>query len=221
LLSFSAKWLGEEKVEYADQSSAGNLEKDAVTLRKVWKLLDQADIVVAHNGRGFDIPVLNARFLHAGIPPPSPYRVFDTLVTAKKVFGFTSNKLEYLANFLGCKVRKRVQREFSGFELWKACLARNRRAWKEMRLYNIDDILTLEEVYLKLRPWDKQHPNVGMFDDSATPVCPKCGGRVQKRGLRTSNFGMYQNFQCTECKGWSRGRQLLGERSIRKLQLSQ
>jgi predicted RNA-binding Zn-ribbon protein involved in translation (DUF1610 family) len=89
-----------------------------------------------------------------------------------------------------------------------------------MKEYNIDDVIVLEEVYFKIRPWIERHPNVGNYINLEKPVCPKCGGRVTRRGYMFTNFGKYQRYQCAECHGWSRGRDLLNTRESRKQQLS-
>ena len=104
IISWSAKWLNDpaSKVMYMDQSKAKNIEDDSKILKKMWNLLNEADIVVTQNGKKFDMKKLNARFILNNMGPPSPYRQIDTLVIAKKNFGFTSNKLEYMTKKL-CK----------------------------------------------------------------------------------------------------------------------
>jgi hypothetical protein len=67
--------------------------------------------------------------------------------------------------------------KFNGFELWRECLAGNNEAWEEMMTYNIQDVHTLEEVYLKLRPWIKEHPNVAIQQEADVPLCSKCGSQ--------------------------------------------
>lgn len=203
LLSFAAKWLGEEHVIYRQNR---NSSRDGMLVRQLIRLLDKADIVIAHNAKKFDIPVINGRALVHGITPPSPYKVIDTLVTAKRQFRFISNKLEHLADILGCSP-KLAHSKFPGFRLWEECLAQNDEAWEEMRTYNIQDVLTLEEVYLKMRPWMVSHPNMGVFEEKDRPVCPKCGGEhVHFRGYVTTNTQKYRKFKCTDCGGWSRTR---------------
>ncbi|WP_175726996.1 ribonuclease H-like domain-containing protein [Burkholderia ambifaria] len=105
----------------------------------------------------FDAKKINARFILLGMPPPSPFRVVDTMLEARKHFGFTSNKLEWLTDKL-CKTHKKKKHaKFPGFELWRECLKGNPEAWDEMRSYNTDDVLSLEELYLVMRPWMSGH----------------------------------------------------------------
>ena len=131
LLAWGAKWLDapEDEMFYFDQSKAREVENDKTIIKEAWKLLNQADIVVTHNGISFDIPRLNARFAYHGLPPVSPFKHHDTKVIAKKYFGFTSNKLEYLAGFLKVPVQKMVKRQFAGHYLWRECL-RSCQSWR-------------------------------------------------------------------------------------------
>lgn len=202
IMSFAAKWLGEDEVFYFSADEYG--EKNIV-----WgliQLLDMADIVVAHNGDSFDLPSINGRAMVHGLVPPSPYRTIDTRRVAKYEFNFPSNSLEYLANVLGVDA-KLDHKKFPGFLLWSECLKNNPEAWEELRKYNIQDIHTLEQVYLKMRPWMKRHPNVVVDLEPDRPACPKCGSHhIQLRGFTTTNHYKYRKFQCQDCGGWARTR---------------
>lgn len=224
ILSFGAKWLGEDGVRYFDQSKAVQIENDRPLLAELWKLLNEADIVVAHNGRKFDMRKINARLIINGFKPPSPYKIVDTLEIAKASFAFTSNRLEYIADKLNKTYRKQKHGEYPGFELWRAVLAGDKKAWAAMRTYNEYDVLSLEETYLRLRPWDRRHPNVDIHDDGHEEhACPICGSyHVQKRGFYFTNSGKYQRFLCTEetCGAWSRSRYTLNSKDKRKATLA-
>lgn len=214
ILSFSAKWLGEPKVIYHDTGGRGRekVRDDRDLLGKLWALLDEADVVIAQNGVAFDIRKINARLIAAGFKPYSPIRVVDTMLAAKRRFGFTSNKLAWLSQKL-TKAKKLTHKKFPGFELWAACLRDEAAAWKEMRRYNQVDVIATEELYLKLRPWIENHPNFAAYVDCDDPACTRCGSKnVQRRGRTVTNAGEYPRFQCTDCGGWSRGRQTLRRR---------
>ena len=45
------------------------------------------------------------------------------------------------------------------------CLKGNQEAWAEMREYNIDDVLSLEELYNLLSSWDNKLPNFDVYCD--------------------------------------------------------
>lgn len=221
ILSYAASWVGSDEVIYRDQRSVSPMDDDTVLLREVWGLLHEADVVVAHNGRRFDTKKINARFILNGLTPPSPYRIVDTLETAKRNFAFTSNKLQYLTDKL-TETKKRSHAKYAGYLLWQQCLLGNVEAWDEMALYNKDDVRSLKELYLVMLPWDDRAPNHGNFVDDEELICPKCGGKhveLQAKPYRT-NVAQYALYLCHTCKGWSRGRRLLNSLSKRRKLLS-
>ena len=205
VLSWCAKWLGESTIHYQDQSKARPLENDKKILRGIWKLLDEADIVVTQNGKSFDVKKLNARFIIHGFQPPSSYKHIDTLRLAKKHFGFTSNKLEYMTNKLNKKFKKLSHKKFAGFELWKECLAGNKAAWAEMKKYNVYDVLSLEELYKTLIPWDSI-VNFNVYHDGEVNAC-KCGSEsFLKRGYYYTDAAKFQRYRCNKCGAETRSK---------------
>lgn len=208
ILSYAAKWLGNSKVIYEDTGGRGadKVRDDKHLLKAVWELLDETDIVVAQNGRRFDVKKINARMVMAGMKPYSPIRIVDTLEAAKKYFAFTSNKLEWASDHLTTQ-KKLDHREFPGFELWKECLADNPKAWAVMKKYNKRDVTGLEEYYLRIRPWIANHPNMGAYSEIAEHLCTNCGSaHVQARGYAIYQQGKYRRYQCRDCGKWSRGK---------------
>lgn len=128
----------------------------------------------------------------------------DTLKTARKEFRLLSNKLEYLAKLLGCD-EKLKHKEYAGHELWAECIKGNKRAWREMKIYNKQDVITLEQVYLKLRPWMRNHPNLGLFMNVDYPVCGACGSEhVHRRGYAYTGVSMFVRTRCVDCGHWDR-----------------
>jgi uncharacterized protein YprB with RNaseH-like and TPR domain len=200
VLSWSAKWLYDapESVMYADQRKVKNIEDDSKILKQIWKLLDDCDVVITQNGKSFDVKKLNARFLHHGFPPPSSYRHIDTKIIAKRHFAFTSNKLEYMTDKFCVKYKKLKHAKFSGFELWKQCLAGNEAAWDEMKTYNMYDVLSLEELYLVLQPWDNTI-NFNVYRESDVHQC-NCGStEFSKNGFKYTNTGKFHRLICDSC----------------------
>lgn len=217
LLSWSAKWLDSpnNEIMYQDQRNAKNVHNDKKLLQKIWQLLDDADIVITQNGRSFDSKKLNARFIMNGMTPPSSYKHIDTLVIAKKHFGFTSNKLAYMTDKLCKKYKKLTHAKFPGFALWKACLAGNREAWKEMELYNKHDVLSLQELWTKFRAWD-QSVNFNLYTEDTEHVC-NCGSKsFIKKGYEYTATGKFQRFKCTKCGAKSRSRTNLFSKEKKK-----
>lgn len=192
VLSWAAKWMGEDDVYYQDQRDVENVEDDKQLLQGIWKLLDECDFVITQNGKKFDQKKLNARFVIHGMKPPSTYRHIDVLQIAKSQFGFTSNKLQYMTETLCKKHKKSGHAKFSGFELWSECLRGNLEAWTEMENYNILDILSLEELYSIISPWDAKLPNFDVYDDE-----PNDNEEWVKEGFVYSNLGKYDRYRNT------------------------
>lgn len=156
-----------------------------------------------HNCKKFDIPKMNSRFIIHGLPPCSPYRQVDTLDVSKKVFGFSSNKLDALATYFGYP-----NKDETDFKLWKECLEGNQKSLDYMKKYNIKDVDILEKVYIKLRPWMPHHPNAGLYIESDRPICPVCGSVHLEE---TSDFvytyaSKFKVLRCTDCGAVARVR---------------
>jgi hypothetical protein len=204
-LTWAAKWLFEDKVYSAKlkPDEVAN-QDDKRIIEGIWKLLNEADIVIAHNAVKFDIPRLNSRFIINDLHPPLPYQIIDTLVHIRRQFGFTSNKLDYVNKLLNLERKKETS-----FELWDNCMKGDRKALKEMEDYNVQDVRILEETYLQIRPWIKPHPNMGLFIlDETEQRCPSCGSsELQDQGkCYNTSANIYELIRCNNCNSISRKR---------------
>lgn len=202
MLTWSAKWLFDNNIMSARLSGHEALEEDDYELvLKLWDLLDQADIVIAHNGEKFDIPVINGRCVIHGMMPPSPYQQIDTLKIAKRQFRFSSNKLDALATYFGLPTKLPTE-----FQLWADCMKGSEEALGYMEKYNKYDVELLENVYLALRPWIKSHPNVALYMESKHELCGNCGSdKIEEVGYYYTSTGRYKTYRCN-CGALSRVR---------------
>lgn len=197
VLTWAAAWDGDDYVMH----DGLHLSSKQEMLESVHALLDEADVVVTYNGDKFDLKILNKEFLEAGLLPPSPYTSIDLLKVSRKNFRFLSHKMDYICRRLGIegKIAHR------GHQMWLDCMAGKKSAFKEMSEYNIHDVVMLEQLFQKLRPWIKQL-NYSVYNQDL--CCPRCGGhKFQSRGPRYSTrAGLYQRYQCTVkgCGGWFR-----------------
>lgn len=199
IMAWAAKWLGSpaKSIRYMDTRKS----TEKAVLEGIWGLLNEADIVITQNGQYFDSRILNSRFIIHGMKPPKPYKHLDTYKIAKGVAQFTSHKLEYLTEKLCTKYKKLSHKRFPGMVLWNECLKGNKKAWDEMREYNEHDVLSTEELYLKLQGWTpKTAPAV------STTGCVSCGSRsVEKRGMDRTTATKWQRLHCNSCGKWFRG----------------
>jgi DNA polymerase elongation subunit (family B) len=198
---FSVQWEGSKRVEtYAlpdYPSYRNNHHCDKSLCKDLWRVLDEAQIVVAHNGDAFDIKKINSRLSVNGFKAPSPYKTIDTLKISRKHFKFDSNKLDNLGRYhsLGRKLQN------GGATLWERCYQGDLKAWDTMRRYNKQDVRLLRDYYLHVRGWASSHPDLRAF--SGATGCPTCqSSNIQRRGTAVARTRKYQRFQCSDCGSW-------------------
>lgn len=206
ILSYSAKWFDSDEVMYSDVSE----KTEDCILAELHDLLCEANFIIAHNGRRFDLKKIRARMVARGFPPHSPVKVIDTLEIARKEFSFSSNKLLYLTKLL-CKSNQKLEHEkFAGYKLWKEFVAGNPEAVKSMREYNIVDVTSLQELYNILAPWSSSLPNFQVFyEEPSLDDWEECG-------YTYSNLGKYQQYRNKKTGQYRRGRVNLLTKEQRK-----
>lgn len=198
ILCWASKWLGEGEVFF---DSIQGKKDPRIMLSQIHAQLDEADTVIHYNGTSFDIPTLNKEFLTSGFDPPSPYKQIDLLRVVRQQFKFTSNKLDHVSKEL--ELTNKV--DHIGFELWVRCMQDDPSAWKQMKEYNIGDLYPLEELYYKIRPWIKNHPNYSLFSNGKI-VCPNCGSdHLHSKGSGVTQGAVYQRYKCVDCGSPVRG----------------
>lgn len=190
ILSYCAKWGHSDDVYYDDMRGIVATEDDTHLLKDMWDLLDEADFVVTQNGRKFDVKKINARLIMRGFTRPSTFRQIDTLETAKRLFGFTSRKLEYMTDKLCKKHKKLKHKKFPGQELWNECLKDNPEAWEEMKEYNTVDVLSLQELYEIFVAWDNTLPNFDLYYEGLVDMSDWV-----EDGFHYTNLGKYQRYR--------------------------
>jgi len=207
LLAWAAKKYGDPatKTVYMDNSKKDNIQDDYSLVLGLWKILNDADIVIAQNGDKFDIKKFNARAAIHGLQPINGLRSTDTLKESKKVFSFTSHSLEYMSQALNTKYKKLKHDKYPGFELWKAILSGDKKAWAEMKTYCVHDVLATEELYSKIQGWIKTQ-NLACYFDDARVRC-RCGStNVYKKGFVYTDAGKFQGYKCKDCGKRPKGR---------------
>lgn len=205
IISWSAKELmSSETVSYVRTPEEMIAGDDSRVVSKLWDLMDSSDILIAHNGKNFDIPIANARFVQNGIEgPPSSYQVIDTLLEARKHFKFLSNSQDFLTKML--KLPNKLE---TNFDLWVRCMRGDAQALKDMDTYCRRDVGGMEEVYLKIRPWMKSHPNLALYYDGTNVTrCNKCANtHLTWGGDYYTPAGRFNEYRCDNCHTLGRSR---------------
>ena len=211
ILSYSAKWLNGKHITRGQIDTKGYKPhelNDKELVIEINNLLNESDIVVSQNGNDFDIKMIKSRCILYGLNPPNPFKTIDTMVEAKKCVRLPSYKMDDLCSYfgLGSKIP-------TTFNLWKDCMKGDKKAWRLMKSYNQNDVILLEKLYLKLKPYMKTHPNYGVYLEDE--VCPRCGSKdLQRRGYARTLACVYQRLQCKNCGSWSRSRKNEEKHSI-------
>ncbi len=205
ILSFSYKWLFDDEIHSfyltPEEAKEGNDER---IVKELWKLFDQADLTVAHNLIRFDNRKSNARFLKWDLKLPSYYKMIDTLQQSRKMFALTSNRLDYLASFLGLEGKIENSKG-----LWHKVMEGDEDAMKKMVEYNEQDVKLLEEVFLKLRPYFRGAQNIGIYIADDVASCPTCGSENLDWGAGgeyVTQVNRYKAFRCKCCGSLGRSR---------------
>lgn len=220
ILTWSAKWLFEDEV-MSDKLTPNEVleQNDSRIIKSLWELINECDVLIAHNLLGFDNKRLHTRLLLNGLPLPKPYTVVDTLIHARKHLAFTSNRLDALGQILG--VGKKI--DTGGFDLWKRCMQGDEKALQEMELYNVQDVLLLQNVYLELLRYIKPHPNIGLLQpNNGKLCCASCGSEnLVENGEYHTTVSVFQAYKCDDCGSLSRARkQLLAPKAKEHLTVS-
>lgn len=212
ILCWAAKWYGEEDAMF----SSIQMTTRRNMLRSIYRLLEEADVVVTYNGDAFDLKILNKEFALMGWGPPSPYKSVDMLKVMRKKFRFTSNKLGYIGPAFGLGEKT----AHAGHELWLNCMnpksSEYESSWKVMEEYNVQDVFLLEDLYNRVRGWIPAHPNYSAQHNGH--VCPNCSStKLQARGWYSTAALKYKRYRCNDCGKWSRAK--VSEKADRSKQL--
>ena len=193
-ICFGAKWLGDKKMMFYSDWQHGHEEM----IKQAHRLMNEADAIVTYNGDKFDIPKLMGEFIQQGLTPPAPPTSIDVLKTVRKL-GFVMNRLA----FIGPMLKLGAKLKHSGFSLWTDVLAGKPKAQTKMEKYCKQDVILLEQLYKKVLPYIRNHPNVR---GAPSPSCGACGStKTQKRGFRYTKAFRIQRMHCTNCGSWHDG----------------
>lgn len=207
VMCWSAMWLGGKKVMFQSEHHSSRKEM----LEELHALMDEADVVVGYNSKRFDTPWIMGEFISEGMSPPSPFKEIDLFQVIRSNTRFISKKLDFVAS----KLLGDRKVEHQGFDLWLKCIDGDEKAWTKMRTYAKKDTALLEPLYLALRPYIKNHPNVPLHNLQSTG-CTRCGGvNLQRRGYHHTGASTFQRYRCNDCGAWGHYAMRLGTSDTR------
>lgn len=204
MLTWAAKWLDGKKV-MSDRltSTEAREQNDSRIVQSLADLVREADIIVAHNINGFDLPRLNSRVAMNKQEPLGPKQTIDTLTLSRKHFGFAYNKLDWLAEQFG--VGKKIDTDM---ELWNRAYMGEVKALKEMERYNKHDVVLLEGIFHYMKPYVQRLTRLFDADHEDQWLCTYCGSEgvnnFQRRGYYRTQISTFPKVQCKVCKKYGR-----------------
>ena len=194
IITIAYKWEGEEDVTVLswDKGCDKKIIEDFV------KVMADADELVGHNLDRYDTKFIMTRALKHNISVLPKYQSTDTLKLAKKHFMLNSNKLDYIAQYLGIGHKTKHR----GLSMWDDIILRNDpQALEEMIEYNVQDVFLTEQVYHKLMEYSLPKVNHASKQTGDKHTCPQCGSdHVELHKTYVSGSGVKTRLMgCKSC----------------------
>lgn len=147
IICIGYKWLGEKETHCINFNIKN--QEDKWMLIEFAKVINSAEYILGHNVDAYDLKFLRSRCIKHGIQINPKFNSIDTLKEAKKQFNFNSNKLDYIAQFLGLGAKIHTE-----YDLWKnIILNKSQDSLDKMITYCKHDVDLTEQVYNKLEPY--------------------------------------------------------------------
>lgn len=188
------KWEDDKEVYFLTWDRKQN---DKGMLEKFIEVANDADELVGHNGDKFDLAFIRSRCLFHKIPMFPTYRTIDTLKISRSKFRLNSNRLNYIAQYLG--IGSKIKTEF---DLWKQVLLENdKTALERMVKYCKQDVVLLEKVYKHLSIHVEPKTHYGVLFGQGRGSCPECGSDdIVVNNRRTTATGLVKlQMRCNTC----------------------
>jgi len=198
IITVAWKWIGSNKVEHLTWDSN---KDDKKLVADFLVQYNKADVVIGVNNDNFDNRWMAARAAKYSLEFNHFVKSFDVQKQAKKAFRIPSYSMEYMAKYFG--LTQKLSHE--GRIMWEKIQWGTKKESKEylqkMVDYNIGDIITTEELYVKLRPYFKAKFHVGVIEGGEKFSCPECGSEdVSLYQTTTTAAGTIQRImKCNTC----------------------
>lgn len=191
------RWYGTKRTEFASEWDDGT----EGMLRRVWDVVDRAEVVYGHAVERFDIRKLSTEWRDLGLSPPSPVKYLDTLKEARRTFGDESNTLAALTQRLGIETKT----DKYNVEMARAAIAGDKAAQRRLKNYNVGDIAASEALVDALRGWLPGHPIMGGPIADGELFCPQCGSAdLERNGWHLATVQQFARYVCKNCGGHAR-----------------
>lgn len=193
LICISWRWDGEKKTH---RLSWDERQDDKQLLVDFIEAIKDAECLIGHNEKNFDIKIINARIAYHRLNTQLPLTLLeDTLQLFRRAMNLPSMKLDYLLHYFGIKRKLKTD-----MMLWmRTCYYNDRMALEKMGKYCDRDVDSLHDLYKKCRSYLPSQQNYATVNDNSR-LCPNCGEEsLTSNGPRYTLVGKKLRWRCTKC----------------------
>lgn len=169
-------------------------QSDKKMLKKFSKIIKQSDVIVGHNGDGFDKKWIQARLAYHNLPSILHSVTEDTLKQSRRSFKLPSYRLDFL-----CKYFNIAGKLSTTSTLWQDVVFKNDyESLKYMVEYCENDVIILDKLYKRMANYTTSKIQMYPYAvNNKSNRCRKCGGKhFIKYGYYTSNT---RRLRCNDC----------------------
>jgi predicted PolB exonuclease-like 3'-5' exonuclease len=199
IISLHWSWEDEEEVHNMDWGLDKQCDKAIV--KKIIKLFDQADEIVAHNGRKFDLKKVYGRAMFHNVKMASDYhhKMLDTMLMVKSVAYLPSYSLKFCCKHFNLPLKL----SSGGSETWDLVqFHKDQKALDHLLHYGDGDIVSMKALFHYIRPYTKHKTHYAVLRGDEKFNCPECGKLSHYKQMRTTAAGTIQHrMQCSDRKG--------------------
>lgn len=134
----------------AKEWSKGKRGNDEAIVEALIKELTEYDIIVAHNGNGFDLPFIRSRAIYWGLSRVPDIKIIDPLKILWDKFRLKRNTLANISDFIGSKKRK----DHLDMSIWvDVILNGTKSSLDKIVAHCVSDVDELEDVLDAVKPY--------------------------------------------------------------------
>jgi uncharacterized protein YprB with RNaseH-like and TPR domain len=190
IITIAWKWLGEDQVYNLEWDKD---HSDEQMMRDFLLEYNKADMIIGFNNDNFDNRWINARAMKYGLEVNTFVKSMDLMKQEKRLFRMLSYSMDFTSLF--AKVERKQTHE--GIKMWDmiedGTPEEQREYLDKMLQYNIGDIVTTEELYLRLTPYLRHKTHFGVLNGEEKWTCPNTGSReVEFHGRTVTPAGTIQ-----------------------------
>ena len=197
------KWLDEKEVHCLDWGCKKQDSEPMIS--EFTKVIEQADLAIAHNGDKFDLRQINTQRLISKKPPIAWPATEDTLKQFRKHFYLPSYKLDFIAKLLLGEGKGKMV-----FKDWKDIVQnKDPEALAKMIKYCKRDVSITARCFKRAMAFFTPKIHAGVVLSKGRDSCPRCGSKESgSKGVRYTTVGKFSRRQCKKCGTTYRGKKI-------------